>query len=121
MSYNSEDLKGMTDITASKLGKKYGLSYRIKIEHNPDDDDNPFKIEKVKNNMLHHSNLEHWHAHDKVLDKYVYLNQPGRKRLTQASQYECNGSGELYIIPYHIWSAAKEKKNSVYRSSEYKV
>lgn len=112
-----EDLKEETNMTASSLAKKFGASHRISLVK---DDNNQLIKKKVQNNMVYHSILDDMHA-KKKLDKFVYLNHPGKKRSTRASQYEYDGRGDLYIIPYHVWSSAPEKNNAMYRTSEYRL
>jgi hypothetical protein len=106
----------MKNITAKSLGIEFGYSYRMKVVF----DNNILTKTLQKNNLFHHSRLEHWHANNKNLDKFIYLNKNGSKRLCSASQYEVNGSGLIYAIPYKIWKE-NGKNNDYYRQTIYEV
>lgn len=104
----------MKNITAKSLGIEFGYSYRMKVVF----DNNILTKTLQKNNLFHHSRLEHWHANNKNLDKFIYLNKNESK--SQYSQYEVNGSGLIYAIPYKIWKE-NGKNNDDYRQTIYEV
>lgn len=116
--YSDVVQSGMKNITAATLGSKFGNSYRINVTFN--EELNTFTKTLQKNNLFHHSHLEHWHANDKILDKFLYMNQLGKKKLSLASQYEVNGTGLIYMIPYEVWKK-KGKNNENYRYQIYKL
>ena len=85
--------RDMKDITAAKLGKEFGKTCRTIVQLS--ETTKTYEKKTVFNNMLHLARLEDLHTQYKVLDKFQYLNRPEKKKMTNASQNECRGTGRI--------------------------